>query len=34
VNVNPPWKFDFCASLQLAAGVALHICPARPGAAS
>lgn len=34
VNPNTHQKFDFCARLQMAAGVALHICPALPGTAS
>lgn len=34
VNPNTHQKFIFCASLHRAAGLALYICPERPGAAS
>lgn len=34
VNPNTHQKFDFYARLQMAAGVALHICPALPGTVS
>ena len=34
VNPNTHQKNNFCARLQMAAGVALYICPERPGAAS
>jgi hypothetical protein len=34
VNPNTQQKFVFCARLQMAAGVALYICPERPGAAT
>jgi len=34
VNPNTQQKIDFCAHLQMAVGVALYICPERPGAAS
>jgi hypothetical protein len=34
VNSNTHQKFIFCARLQMAAGLALYICPERPGAAS
>jgi hypothetical protein len=34
VNPNTHQKSNFCARLHKAAGIALSICPARPGAAS
>jgi hypothetical protein len=34
VNPNTHQKFIFCARLHMAAGLALYICPERPGAAS
>ena len=34
LNPNTHQKFTFCARLQAAAGLALYICPGRPGAAS
>lgn len=34
VNLNTQQNLDFCARQQLAAGLALYICPGHPGAAS
>jgi hypothetical protein len=34
VNPNTHQKSIFCARLHMAAGLALYICPERPGAAS
>ncbi len=34
VNPNTHQKYIFCARLRMAAGIALYICPERPGAAS
>jgi hypothetical protein len=34
VNPNTHQKNIFCARLHMAAGLALYICPERPGAAS
>ena len=34
VNPNTHQKINFYARLRMAAGVALYICPERPGAAS
>jgi hypothetical protein len=34
MNPNTHQKFDFCARQHMAAGLALSICPARPGVVS
>lgn len=34
VNPNTQQKQNFCARQHTAAGIALYICPERPGAAS
>jgi hypothetical protein len=34
LNPNTHQKSYFCARLHMAAGLALYICPGRPGAAS